>query len=371
MQPFPSLQWLQLIHVPPSTIDDFPYLQNNLIRLEIMNAGVNELTHLFGSPTKEICGRLKKFRRNYTLNSKSAHSDSDHDRGQDSHAVTGSCGSLTFGSRNVSGLIKKKEPITFVLPIDEFMETRGSKQINQLWPNLLFLRLQNCGLTHLDSSLYLLPFVKQVDVSGNSISNFKHLKGCLNLRIANLSHNLCHSLIDIGSSLASIQRLNLSHNRIHSLQGIDQLLFLEKLDLSNNRITHADEVQFLVKLSFLEDVVLSGNPMAAMYADVNTEACAERGQRYPHRHPLWERFQQHQHRITQQYASLSTKSPAIRQLDTNPNRLGGGGGLYRLMVFAYFYPEISPTGHFRTREMPCLDGQEITEMENDIIMYVK
>jgi hypothetical protein len=37
------------------------------------------------------------------------------------------------------------------------------------------------------------------------------------------------------------------------------------------------------------------------------------------------------------------------------------------MVFAYFYPEISPTGHYRSREMVTLDGEDISEIESEII----
>jgi hypothetical protein len=43
------------------------------------------------------------------------------------------------------------------------------------------------------------------------------------------------------------------------------------------------------------------------------------------------------------------------------------GGLYRIMVFAFFYPQLSPNGHYLTREMVTLDGEAISEIENAII----
>ena len=148
VQPFPSLQWLQLIRVPPSTIDDFPYLKCHLIRLEVSHAGVNALSELFGSPTSATCQRLKTFRQKYVLYLK-APDVGTRSRSTDHSTAT----SRVHPPPTTPG---SQVPITFVLPLDDFMETKGSKQINLLWSNMLFLRLHNCGLTHLDSSLCLL-----------------------------------------------------------------------------------------------------------------------------------------------------------------------------------------------------------------------
>jgi Leucine-rich repeat (LRR) protein len=345
VQPFPVLQWLQLINIPPSTIEDFSYLQKNLIRLEISNAGVNELSHLFGSPTLQTCQRLKTFRQHYLVNSETFEAAANTSDTPQCHASSSTCA--------------KSSPISYVLPLEEFMEAKGNTQINLLWANLLFLRMNNCGLTHLDSSLYLLPFVKQLDFSHNTISKFKYLKGCLNLRIANLSSNKFQSLVNIGSGLSNIQRLNLSHNTIKSLQGLEKLIFLEKLDLSFNVITNMDEVEHLVKLKYLEAIILTGNPMATLYA--NTESC---GSQSSHRHPMWETFLKQQQRIWQ---STSQRSHYLRQQEEDNRFFRSGESLYRIMAFAYFFPELSSNGHYRTREMVILDGQEMSEMENEII----
>jgi Leucine-rich repeat (LRR) protein len=158
--------------------------------------------------------------------------------------------------------------------------------------------------------------------------------------------------VSVGRALSNIQRLNLSHNQLKSLQGLEQLQFLEKIDLSFNLLTFVDEVISLVKLKYLEDVVLTGNPIATLYA--NTETSIAGG----HRHPMWETLRQQQQRIVWQDRARTHQSAVLRLQE---------GNLYRLMVFAYFYPELSSNGHYRNREMICLDGEVISELENEII----
>ena len=328
MKPFPSLQWLQLINVPPSTIEDFHVLQRNLIRLEVVNAGVPRLCDLFGRPTKTTCRRLRRFRRSYYSNSQSTDVDVFHNT-----------------------------PVSYVLPLNDFLEAKGGSQVNLLWTNLMYLRIQNCGLTHLDSSLYLLPFIQQLDCSQNLISRFNYLKRCLNLRIVNMSHNLINNARNIGDALSNIQRLNLSHNKVNSLIGLENLIFLEKLDISYNEISFVDEVRHLVLLKYLEEIEMKGNPIATLYA--NSDA----GGAKSHRHPAWEVLLQQQERV---YHRVSESNNTSMLHDVNRLRRGSGA-LYRLMVFAYFYPELSCNGHYRNRDMICLDGEEISAIENEIV----
>lgn len=296
---------------------------------------MNELAHLFGRPSKNTRRLLKSFRQMYVSISESS---------AGAEAVTQPPPPLGA-------------PLDYILPLDDFMETNGKERTTLLWPNLLFLRLTNCGLSNLDSSLYLLPVVKQIDISHNSISNFKYLRGCLNLRIANLSRNLFSSLRGAGSALLNIQRLNLSHNRLQSLRGLERLSFLERVDLSHNLISRADEVKHVLRLKKLEDLVLAGNPLATLYSESSDVA---------HRHPNWKALaSQHQ----QVLAHLSQRSQVSRKHGVTHSRLQSySDSLYRLMVFAYFYPEISPSGHCRTRDMVILDGEAMSDIENEAIM---
>ena len=343
MQPFPCLQWLQLVSVPPSTIEDFATLRGHLIRLEVRDAGLDDLAGLLGRPTHDTLRRLRVFRDSYVLGAAAR-----------AEARPGAPASENSGG-GIGG--EATGTVTFVLPLDDFTETRGTKHINLLWSKLLFLRIHHCGLTHFDRSLSLLPFLGHLDVSSNSISRFKHLGGCLKVRVANLASNKFSSSNSIGSALSNVQRLNLSRNSITSLRGLDQLHFLEELDLSFNQVSHVDEVQLLVGLRFLQDLTLAGNPIATLFSNTANGALE-------HRHPMWETFVKQQQSVWQAVSQNQRAGSMRRQEDSRLQ--WAGRELYRVMVFAYFYPEISPTGFFRTREMVTLDGEDISEVESSI-----
>lgn len=344
VQPFPCMQWLQLISVPPSTIEDFVMLRSHLIRFEVRDAGLDELARLFGHPSADTSRRLRSFRDTYL------HEAVDRSNMQ-AYCHDASSGG---GHRRQTGIVG---PVTFVLPLDNFTEMKGTKLVNLLWSKLLFLRIHNCGLTHFDHSLSLLPFISHLDVSGNYLSKLKHLCGCLNLRVANLSTNLFSSVANIGIELSNVQSLNLSRNKIKSLKGMESLHFLEKVDVSYNQISRVSEVEHLVHLRFLQDLSLVGNPVATLFAFSGSNDTIL------HRHPMWETFVRQQHRVWQELGQRS--SNMHRQEDARLQ--WADRGLYRIMVFAYFYPEISPTGHYRSREMVTLDGEDISEIESEII----
>lgn len=330
------MQWLQLDSVPPSTVEDLVAVRGQLVRLEVLRAGVDDLSCLLGRPSAHTSRRLRAFRRNYLL-----------DNAAKAHATKGGAAGGA---------------VTFVLPLDDFLETRGAKHVNPLWCNLLFLRLHNCGLTHFDSSLCLLPFVKQLDMSSNSMSSFKHLSGCLNLRVANFSSNRFTSLAKLGSEVSNIQRLNLSRNRIQWLRGVEHLPWLEALDMSHNLISHVDQVKHLLGLHRLNDLVLAGNPVASLFASSLTAEGGALG--LEHRHPMWETLAQHQARV---WSSGRAQRSLRLEEDSRPRRPEGSLHLYRLMVFAYFYPQLSSNGHYRSREMVILDGEAISDIENEIV----
>lgn len=340
--PFPCLQWLQLVSVPPSTIEDFVTLRGHLIRLEVRDAGLDDLAGLFGTPTRDTLRRLQVFRDNYVLGAAAR-----------AKVWEGALACDGVAAGEATG------PVTFVLPLDDFTETKGTKHINLLWSKLLFLRIHNCGLTRFDRSLSLLPLLSHLDVSGNSISRVIRLGGCLNLRVANLASNRFSSLTGIGGALSNVQRLTLSRNNITSLRGLAQLRFLEELALTFNQVSHVDEVQHLVYLRFLQELTLAGNPVATLFANTAANGALE------HRHPMWDIFVKQQQCVWQE-VSQNQRTGSVR-CQEDARLQWAGRELYRVMVFAYFYPEISPTGYFRTREMVTLDGEDISEIESSII----
>jgi len=59
----------------------------------------------------------------------------------------------------------------------------------------------------------------------------------------------------------NLNELNLSKNRIEMVSGLAAVPILNKLVLSDNRITSVDKIRGLKDCKNLQDVTLSGNPL--------------------------------------------------------------------------------------------------------------
>jgi Leucine-rich repeat (LRR) protein len=132
-----------------------------------------------------------------------------------------------------------------------------------LWERLTTLRLTNCGLTRLDSSLHYLPALVHLDLSYNDISHIIHLQDCHQLRVLNISHNRISVLSNLIWVIPHIERLSLSHNLIESLDGLSSLHQLQRVDLSANKISDFHEIQPLSTLKALTHLYLVGNIISA------------------------------------------------------------------------------------------------------------
>lgn len=205
LESFKSLEELSLNKCPPSTIIDFYDLRNNLRKLEIISAGIPELSKLFAPIKRKYLHSLQPM--------------------------------------ILSGEISKIKPI-------------------HLWNKLTTLRMTNCGITRMDSSLHMLPALTYLDISYNNIPYIIHLHDCIELKILNISYNRISVLSNLIWIIPNIQRLNLSHNQIESLDGLDKLQLLQKLDISYNKISDFQEVQILSGLQFLTHIYLVGNPIS-------------------------------------------------------------------------------------------------------------
>lgn len=61
--------------------------------------------------------------------------------------------------------------------------------------------------------------------------------------------------------LTHITLLNLSGNQLENLEGIEQIIALKHLDVSNNRVWDVYEVSRLASLPRVESVLVKGNPL--------------------------------------------------------------------------------------------------------------
>jgi Leucine-rich repeat (LRR) protein len=206
LEAFASLKELILNKCPPSTISDLYSFRKKLTKLEIICSGVPELSKLL-APIKS------KYLK-------------------------------TFQPMILNDLPSPMKPL-------------------YAWDHLTTLRLINCGITRLDASLHYLPALTHLDVSYNDLSHIIHLQDCHQLRVLNISHNRISVLSNLIWVIPGIERLNLSHNQVESLDGLGQLLQLERIDLSANKINDFHEMQSLSQLKLLTHLYLLGNAIAS------------------------------------------------------------------------------------------------------------
>lgn len=127
---------------------------------------------------------------------------------------------------------------------------------------LTSVKIRHCELEQMDSSLELVPNVKQIDFSNNRLKRIQNLEKCSSIESLNLGFNRISSLNDINQVLGNIKSLNLRYNNISSIQGLDKLYSLQSLDLSHNRLSDLGELGALTAFPELIQVALSGNPLA-------------------------------------------------------------------------------------------------------------
>lgn len=224
---FPNLIELKLDMCPLSTVGGLYKMKHQLQSLEIMNCGICDLSSAlipFISDTS-IISALKP-----------------------ALSVTEAVGFYAKSQGSVTKFSKFRSDLQF----DNIYE----------WNKLSTLKLINCGLSCLDESLHMFPSLTSLDLSKNTISYIVHLQDCLALRYLNISRNRIKNISHISRVLVNITVLNLSFNQIETLDGIDRLIYLEKIDLSNNLIEEFSEIRYLNKLSSLDSVVLMDNPLS-------------------------------------------------------------------------------------------------------------
>ncbi len=203
---FTNIQEIILNSCPPTTISDLSILSHKLKRLEIINSGIYELQQVF-LPRNEQ--RFPNF-----------------------------------------------QPMMMLASHEH--RTPDEKWV---WNLLSLLRITNCGIIKLDSSLHYITQLSQLDLSHNKIVHLVHLYDCPNLKILNISFNRIRVLSNLIHVIPNICKLNLAYNNIESLDGLSNLLHLSKLDLSHNVIQDFNELQEISGLKSLSEVFLFGNPL--------------------------------------------------------------------------------------------------------------
>jgi hypothetical protein len=211
-----GLQELILEMVPPSTAIDLFSLRDRLVSLEIINSGIPDMAKALTT------GLSRSFFKNFMP------------------------------------MVLQKA----TAPGGRRASASGPEYDQYKWSKLTLLRLRNCGLCRMDSSLHLFPAVTTVDLSHNQISNIIHLQDCHWLSDLDLSCNRISVLSNLSRVVGNLLHLNLSNNLISNLDGIEKLYALESVNLANNEIDDESEIRLLTRLPCLESIELKGNPIS-------------------------------------------------------------------------------------------------------------
>ena len=228
---FASLQSLNLIGVPSSTIRDLSIFRAQLKELEVSNTGIFKISDLL--LTNEELQVLQSLP--LLINESGGNNNNNNEE------------DLNIMNHDIKNVMLKKG--------DEFILSRG-------WRAMRTLKLINCDISIMDESFLMLPSLEHLDLSDNDLFDVVNLERCYKLSTLNLSYNRIDSLLDFGFTLGSIRELNLSHNKIQSLEGLDRLLALEKLDLRHNNIGSIEAVDYLVALPRFKALHLKGCPVS-------------------------------------------------------------------------------------------------------------
>lgn len=132
-----------------------------------------------------------------------------------------------------------------------------------IWPNLENINLADNKLSVIDTSIRLAPNLKTLVLDQNQIKCIENLSGLPYLQTLSLSENHISKCVDLHLELGgNLMHLNLSLNNLRSLEGFRKMYTLVKLDVSCNVIESIDEVDHVAGLPCLEELILTGNPIA-------------------------------------------------------------------------------------------------------------
>lgn len=150
---------------------------------------------------------------------------------------------------------------------------------DKAWPSLETLDLTDNKITSIDTSLRLAKNLKTLLLDQNEIKTIENLSCLPYLQSLSLCENRFVQVSDLHLQLGgNLAHLNLSQNNLVSLQGFRKLFALVRLDVSCNAIDEIDEVDYVAALPNLEEIILTGNPIAGT-VDYRSRVLARFGER--------------------------------------------------------------------------------------------
>uniref|UniRef100_A0A8C4WP84 Serine/threonine-protein kinase 11-interacting protein n=1 Tax=Gopherus evgoodei TaxID=1825980 RepID=A0A8C4WP84_9SAUR len=131
------------------------------------------------------------------------------------------------------------------------------------WLELQTVNFSYNTITVLDGSLQLLNALKVLDLSHNRIWDCEHyLTTLTELEYLNLAYNFLPKLPDLGlCSRTKLVTLILRSNDLDSINGVEQLLNLQHLDVAYNLLLEHAQLAPLSMLHNMRKLYLEGNPL--------------------------------------------------------------------------------------------------------------
>lgn len=131
------------------------------------------------------------------------------------------------------------------------------------WLELQTVNFSYNSITALDDSLQLLNALRVLDLSHNKVQDCEHYLTTLSeLEYLNLAYNFLSKVPNLGIfSQSKLLTLILRNNELDSINGVEQLVNLQHLDVAYNLLLEHAQLAPLSTLHYLKKLHLEGNPL--------------------------------------------------------------------------------------------------------------
>ncbi|NXI71440.1 S11IP protein, partial [Anseranas semipalmata] len=131
------------------------------------------------------------------------------------------------------------------------------------WLELQTVNFSYNSITALDDSLQLLNALRVLDLSHNKVQDCEHyLTTLTELEYLNLAYNFLSKVPNLGIfSRSKLVTLILRNNELDSINGVEQLVNLQHLDVAYNLLLEHAQLAPLSTLHYLKKLHLEGNPL--------------------------------------------------------------------------------------------------------------
>lgn len=163
-------------------------------------------------------------------------------------------------------------------PVHKTMDSNNEVDQSKVWQKVKYANFSDNQISIIDKSINLMPKVTELILDSNNIEKILHFRSLPLLSTLSLESNRLSDCLNLHTQLGQVTTLNVAQNQIRSLRGFQKLYSLVNLDISCNLIDTVDEVEHIGSLPCLENIRLTGNPVAGT-VDYRSRVLARFGDR--------------------------------------------------------------------------------------------